>query len=67
MQQTDKDKFIDNMVVEMAAHEDQEHWTMVLRSSLPLGAKTIRSIWTFKIKRFPDGSLNKKRGRSTTQ
>ena len=40
MQQTDKYKLIDDMVVEVAAHEEREHWNMVPRSSLPLGAKT---------------------------
>ena len=59
MQQTDKDKFIDDTVVDVAAHEERDHWTMVPRSSLPVGAKTIRSIWSFERKRFPDGLLNK--------
>ena len=47
------------MVVEVSAHEERNHWTMFLKSSLPVGAKKIRSIWSFKIKLFPDGSLNK--------
>ena len=59
MQQTDKDKFISIMLVEVAAHEESDHWRMVPRSSLPVGAKTIRSIWSFKRKYFPYGSLNK--------
>ena len=63
MQQTDKYKFIDDMVVYVAAHEDRDHWNMVPRSSLPVGAKTIRSIWPFKRKSFPDGSLNKHKAR----
>ena len=59
MQQNYKVKFIEAMVVEVVAHKKCYHWTMVPRSSLPLGAKTIRSIWSFKIKHFPYGSLNK--------
>ena len=51
------------MVVEVSAHNDRDHCTMVPRSSLPVGAKTIRSIWSFKRKRFPDGLLNKHKAR----
>ena len=58
MQQTDKDRFIGAMVVEVAAHEERDHCKMVPRSSLPVCEKTIQSIWSFKRKRFPDGSLN---------
>ena len=36
MQQTDKYKFIGAMLVEVAAHEERDNWTMVLRSSLPV-------------------------------
>ena len=36
---------------------------MVLRSTLPAGAKTIRAIWSFKRKRYPDGRLNKHKAR----
>ena len=39
MQQTDKDKFIGAMLVEVAAHEEGGHWKMVLQSSLPVGEK----------------------------
>ena len=63
MQQTDKDKFIGDMVVDVAAHEECDHWTMAPRSSVPVGAKIIRSIWSFKIKRVPSGSLNKQKAR----
>ena len=31
MQQTDKTKFIGNMVVEMAERKERDHWTMVLQ------------------------------------
>ena len=36
---------------------------MVPRSSLPLKAKPIKAIWSFKRKRFPDGRLNKHKAR----
>ena len=50
-------------MVEVAAHKECVHWTMVPRSFLPVGAKTIRFIWWFKRKRFPDGSLKKHKAR----
>ena len=58
MQKNEKYKFIGNMVVEVAENEERDHWKMFMRSSLPVGAKIIRSIWSFKRKCFPDGSLN---------
>ena len=30
---------------------------------MPIGAKTIMAIWSFKRKRYPDGSLNKHKAR----
>ena len=63
MKQTDKDRFIGAIVVEVAAHEERDNWKMVPRSSLPVGAKTIQSIWSLQRKRFPDGSLNKQKSR----
>ena len=33
------------------------------RSALPLGTKTIMSIWSFKRKRFPDGRIMKHKAR----
>ena len=63
MKQDDKDKFIEAMQTEVEAHESREHWTMVERITLPIGAKTIRAIWSFKRKRFPDGRLNKHKAR----
>ena len=59
MQQTDKDNFIGDIVVEGAAHKECDHCTMVPWSSFLVGAKTIQSIWLFEIKRFLDGLLNK--------
>ncbi len=63
LKQDDAIKFIKAMSVEVEAHESRNHWTMVPRSSLPEGAKTIRAIWSFKRKRFPDGRLNKHKAR----
>ncbi len=59
MKQDDQDKFIKAMQVEVEAHEERNNWTMVLRLTLPEGSKTLRAIWSFKQKHFPDGRLNK--------
>ena len=59
MQKTNKDKFIDAMVFEVAVHKELDHWAIVTCSSLSVGEKTIRSIWSFKRKRLPDGSQKK--------
>eukprot|EP00957_Ditylum_brightwellii_P154000 11721731-Ditylum_brightwellii.AAC.1 len=44
-------------------HKSRNHWTLVPRSSLPEKAKTIKAIWSFKHKRFPDKTLNKHKAR----
>ena len=63
VKQDDWPSFVEAMAVEVKAHEDRGHWTMVPRSSLPLNAKPIKAIWSFKRKRFPDGRLNKHKAR----
>jgi hypothetical protein len=59
LQQSDRIKFIKAMMQEVDDHEMQEHWTIMKCSDIPLGTKTIMAIWSFKRKRYPDGSLNK--------
>ena len=61
--QPDWKDFVSAMEKEIQDHEEREHWTMVERASMPRGAKTIRAIWSFKRKRFPDGRLNKHKAR----
>ncbi len=63
MKQDDAKDFIEAMATEVEAHESRNHWTMVSRNTLPSGAKTIRAIWSFKRKRYPDGRLNKHKAR----
>ena len=43
--------------------ESRNHWTVVHRSAIPQGAKTIKAIWSFKRKRRPDGALLKDKTR----
>ncbi len=59
MKQDNCNKFIEAMQVKVEAHEERNHWTMVLQLTFPEGSKTIREIWSFKQKHFPDGCLNK--------
>jgi hypothetical protein len=51
------------MIKEVEDHEGRDHWELVLRSTIPKGIKTIQAIWSFKRKRFPDGTLNKHKAR----
>jgi len=63
LKEEDATDFIEAMKVEVAAHEKRDHWEVVKRSSVPFGTKTIQAIWSFKRKRFPDGSINKFKAR----
>ena len=47
------------MELEVADYESRSHWSLMKRSDLPEGAKTILAIWSFKRKLYPDGSINK--------
>ena len=42
-------------------HSYSGHWEIVKRSEIPPGVKTIQEIWSFKRKRFSDGTLNKQK------
>jgi hypothetical protein len=59
LQQPDYHDFVKAMIHEVDDHEQQAHWTLTKRCDLPPGTKTILSIWSFKRKRYPDGTLNK--------
>jgi len=59
MQQPDVPHFIEAMDKEIDDHQSQGHWDIVKRSTIPPGTKTIQAIWSFKWKRYPDGTLNK--------
>ena len=61
--QSDWPAFIEAMQKEVMDHQERDHWTLVPRSSIPATAKTIKAIWSFKRKRFPDGRLNKHKAR----
>jgi hypothetical protein len=51
------------MIKEVDDHENRNHWTIMNRRDMTTDAKTIMAIWSFKRKRFPDGTLNKHKAR----
>ncbi len=59
LHEADHTKFFKAMEIEINDHESRHHWTLMLRKELPVSAKTIMAIWSFKCKRFPNGTLNK--------
>jgi hypothetical protein len=63
LKQDDRSDFITAMVKEVADHEARNHWTVLNRSEMPEGTKTILSIWSFKRKRAPDGRILKHKAR----
>ena len=63
LKEDDRADFIKAMAKEIEDHEKRGHWVAVLRLSMPSGTKTIQSIWAFKRKRHPDGTLNKHKAR----
>jgi hypothetical protein len=52
-------KFFEAMEVKIDNHETRHNWDLMLHKDLPLGAKTIMTIWSFKCKPFLDGTINK--------
>ena len=54
---------IQAMMQEVNDHESRNHWSFMRHSSLPLGAKTIMSIWFFKRKCFTESQIMKHKAR----
>ena len=63
LKQPDKNEFIKAMMAEIKDHESRQHWVLFKRSSIPKGHKTIMAIWSFKRKRYPDGTIYKYKAR----
>ena len=61
--QEDRIDFVDAMQKEIDDHTRRKHWEIIPRSMMPDNMKTIMSVWSFKRKRFPDGTLNKHKAR----
>lgn len=60
----DADKWHKCVVQEMQAHLENGTWELV---KLPAGKRAIGSRWVFKIKRKPDGSIERYKGRLVAQ
>ena len=56
-------EFVLAMIKEIDDHQSRGHWELVRRVDLPKGAKTILSVWAFKRKRLPDGTILKHKAR----
>jgi hypothetical protein len=63
LKQDDKSSFISAMMKEVQDHESRNHWTVLPRSVIPSGTKTILAVWSFKRKRYPDGRILKHKAR----
>ena len=63
LEQDDVGDFVKAMMKEVGDHEARGHWETINRLQMPPGTKTIQAIWSFKRKRFPDGTLNKHKAR----
>jgi hypothetical protein len=63
LKQANFHKFIQAMTDEVNDHEVRGHWTLIKCCDFPQGTKTIMSIWSFKRKWYPDGTLNKHKAR----
>ena len=62
LKQDDFRDFIQAMVKEVEDHTKRRHWVIRSRAKCNY-PKTILAVWSFKRKRFPDGSLNKHKAR----
>ena len=63
LKQDDASDFIKAIEKESNYHSSRGHWEIVKRFEIPPGVKTIQAIWSFKRKRFPDGTLSKHKTR----
>jgi len=57
------EEFWKAMETEITSLESMKTWEVVPRSSMPSGVKAIPGTWAFRIKRYPDGRLNKFKAR----
>ncbi len=66
MHEIDYHEFVKAMIKEVEDHENQNHWIIMHCCNMPMDTKATMSIWSFKCKRYPDGSLNKYKVRLCT-
>ena len=63
LNQKDSHLFIQSMKHEVEQHIKNQHFSIVKKTSIPINEKIIQSIWTFKRKRTPDGTITKHKAR----
>jgi hypothetical protein len=63
LQEFDYHEFIKAMIHEINGHKIWGHWICIICSDMPSDSNTVMSIWSFKWKRLPDGTLNKHKAR----
>jgi hypothetical protein len=63
MKTNDCNDFHKPMSVELKAHIDQGHWVKMPCTDLPKDVKPTKTVWSFKCKCRPDGSLLKHKAR----
>ena len=51
MKQPDRKQFIQAMAKEVAAHTNNQHWRLILKSQIPCGTKILPSMWAMRRKR----------------
>ena len=56
-------EFVVAMQKEIEEHQRRDHWETFWRKDMPSGAKTILSVWAFKVKRYPNGRILKHKAR----
>jgi hypothetical protein len=66
LKEDDFKHFFQAMIDKIQVHKQREHWTLMKRSKNPPDTKTIMALWSFKCKRYSDGSLNKHKARLCT-
>ena len=50
MKQPDRKQFIQAMAEEVAAHTNNQHWRIILKSQVPCGTRILPSVWAMKRK-----------------
>ncbi|GFH47570.1 hypothetical protein CTEN210_04045 [Chaetoceros tenuissimus] len=63
MRHPDREQWIKSAVKEIEELESHGVWEEVPLSSVPKGAKVVPCTWVFRIKRAPDGTVKKYKGR----
>ena len=62
LQMEDRKEFINAMIQELDDHHRRGHWILLKRNEIG-SARTIKTVWSFKRKRRPDGSIIKYKAR----